>query len=46
MYEHYAVMNYISYILVEPFAVHDLTLLLELYLKYYFTKQVVHLLQP
>ena len=46
MYEHYVVMNYINYILVEPSAVYHLTLLLELYLKYYFAKQVAHLLQP
>lgn len=31
-------MNYINYILVEPSAVHHLTLLLELYFKYYFAK--------
>ena len=32
MYERYIIINYVNYILVEPFTVYHLTLLLELYL--------------
>jgi len=44
IYEYYVVINYINYILVEPFSIYYLILLLELYFKHYFTKQVIHFL--